>query len=324
MEKLTRKEVFSLSLDAYYKRSTKDEYSAEERHDGFVEYLKDLNKDYRNNKNEIFQIIEQTATEILPKKINDIVKDFAEFKDFPDNTQVKFKVKNGKIKAVEVALGGGVQRQRIDKGSFTMKTEAIQCKVFEEYERVIGGMVNWSELVNMVVEAIMESILEKVYLTLTSIYSKLPSANKATSADFDSANLDKIINTIKAYGRPCIMGTPTAVSSIALDTSVMSEADKMDLRNRGFIGMYKGCPVIEMPNSFEDESNTTKVFEDKNIFIIPAGAEKVVKVAMEGGFKIRETNGEDWTVNFEMYQKLGVSLLAVNHIGIYQVTNLDA
>lgn len=321
MEKLTRKEAFSLAVDAYYGKSSSEKYSAEERAEGLRQYLGDLNKDYRNNKNEIFQIIEDTADQILPTKVNEIVRNFGEFKDFPDNTQVKFKVKNGKIKAVEVALGGGVERYRIDKGWFTLKTEAIQCKVYEEYERVIGGQVDWSELINMVVDAIMESILKKVYQALISVYTKVPAVNAHTSADLDKAELDKIINVVKAYGNPVLMGTPRAVASMTLDTYA-SELDKIDIRNKGYLGMYKGCPVVEIPNSFEDESNTVKVFDDQYLFVIPAGAEKVVKVAMEGGLKTRETNGADWTVNFESYQKVGVSVLAVNNIGVYKITNL--
>lgn len=321
MEKLTRKEAFALATDAYYKRSSVDSYSAEERMEGIRVYLADLNKDYRNNKNEIFQIIEDTVSDILPKRVNDIVRNFAEFKDFPDNTQVRFKVKNGKIKAVEVAVGGTVQRHRIDKGEFTLKTEALQCKVYEEYERVIGGLVDWSELINMVADAITDAILTKVYNALISIYTKVPTVNAHTSASLDKVELDKIINVIKAYGNPVIMGTPLAVAQITLD-SFATEADKLDMRNKGFVGMYKGCSVVEIPNSFVDNDNAVKVFDDQYLWIIPAGSEKVVKVAMEGGLKVRETNGQDWTVNFEAYQKVGVSVLAVNNIGVYKITNL--
>jgi hypothetical protein len=321
MEKFTRQEVFSLAVDAYYKRTSTDKYTAEDRVEGLRTYLADLNKDYRNNKNEIFQIIEETVNEILPKKVNEIVRNFAEFKDFPDNTKVEFKVKNGKIKAVEVAVGGTVERQRVDKGWFTVSTEAIQCKVYEEYERVIGGQVEWSELINMVIDAIMETILKKVYNALIGIYSKLPTPNAHTGNTFDAVEFDKIVNVIKAYGTPIIIGTPAGVATIPL-TEYASEADKLDIRNKGYLGIYKGLSVIEIPNSFEDNDNAVKVFDDQYLFILPAGAERIVKVAMEGGLKVRDTNGQDWTVNFEAYQKVGVSVFAVNNIGVYKNTSL--
>jgi hypothetical protein len=173
----------------------------------------------------------------------------------------------------------------------------------------------------MVVDAIMESILRKVYATLISLGSKVPEANKGTSAGFDKAQFDNILNTIKAYGTPVIIGTPKAVASIPLDTNA-SEADKLDIRNRGYIGVYKGTTVLELPNSFEDETNTEVVFDESFLFIIPAGAEKVVKVTMEGGFHVEDSRGADWSMNYEGYQKVGVGLLAVNNIGIYENTSL--
>jgi hypothetical protein len=107
MEILNRKEAFSLSVDAYYHRSSKpDKYTAEQREEGFRAYLADLGKDFRKNQNEIFQIIEDTANEILPTKVMDSVKQFAQFQTFGENVTVKFNVKRGKIKAVAVSLGG--------------------------------------------------------------------------------------------------------------------------------------------------------------------------------------------------------------------------
>lgn len=321
MEKLTRQEAFALSLDVYYGRSSKEEYTPQERAEGFKNYLKDLNKNYRANKYEIFQILEDTINEILPKKVKEYVRTFAEFKEFDNNTTVKFRVKNGKIKAVAVALGGTVRRTRVDQGSFEVKTEAIQAKIYEEYERVNGGLVDWAELVNMVIEAITEAILVRIYDALIGIWSKLPAVNKATMASFDKADFDAVLNVVKAYGSPVIMGTPLALAQIPLDASA-SEADKLDMRNLGRIGVYKGCPVVEMPNSFEDTENTIKTFSDKYIFIIPAGSEKVVKVALEGGIVTRETNREDWTTEFDAYQKVGVAVHAVNNIGMIEITDL--
>lgn len=142
MEKLTKKEVFSLSMDAYNRTSSNVEYTAEERGEGFQAYLQDLGKNYRMNKDEIFQIMEETASAILPRKVEDMVKQFAEFKNVDNNTTIKFKIRKGKIKAVEVALGGQVERQRIDNGTLMLPTEAIECKVYEEFERVIGGYLS--------------------------------------------------------------------------------------------------------------------------------------------------------------------------------------
>lgn len=319
MEKLDKKTTLLFSLDAYYKRSSIDKYTAEERVDSFHDYLRDLtmgSANYRENKNELFAIIEQTVNEVLPKRVFEQVKNFAEFKNVPQNTTIKFRVKNKKIKAVVVALGGHVKRVRVDQGSFTMKVKAIECAVYEEYERIISGLVDWTDLINGVIESITTKILEMVHTALIGIYEKLPAANKATalSSTFDQSAFDKIINTVKAYGQPIIIGTPVGLSQLP----IVCDEDKSDIRNMGYIGKYKGCSCVELVNSFEDETNAKPIFDDKYIFIIPSGQEKVVKVAMEGGLVVEESTGEDRTRNYDAYQKAGVGILAVNNIGMYK------
>ena len=53
-----------------------------------------------------------------------------------------------------------------------------------------------------------------------------------------------------------------------------------------------------MKNATIDETNEEFVLEDRYIYIIPEGKDKIVKVGIEGDAYVREENGEDWTVNF--------------------------
>lgn len=316
----SKKQIIDLSVDAYFHKSSNTKYSAEQREEGFFNILNDLNKDYRSNKEKIFTIVEETVSEVAPKVVLENIKRWAEFKTFGDNEEVKFLLKNGKIKAVEVALGGHVERHRIDKGYFSIRSTAIQAKVYEEYERVIGGQVDWSELINLVIKAINDKILEMIYEAVEKLIDKVPKANKSKgTGTIVKKDFDKIVSVVKAYGNPVIMGTPLALSQLPIDVQMATELDKMDMRLKGYLGTYKGCPVVEIENSFEDGRNEKPVFDDTKLFIIPSGDERVVKVAMKGGMKLKTTEGADWTTNFEVYQKVGVAVLAVNHIGIYEI-----
>jgi hypothetical protein len=154
-----------------------------------------------------------------------------------------------------------------------------------------------------------------------SLVSKVPTVNKhveATNESFNEAELLRIVNIIKSYGNPVIIGTPQAVSQIPMNNTA-SQTDMDDLRNHGYIGIYRGTPVVEIPNSFEDKENTIPTLNDNFLFIIPSGQEKMIKVAMEGGLHTRSVQEGDWTYSFETYQKVGVSVFEVNNIGIYQM-----
>lgn len=105
----------------------------------------------------------------------------------------------------------------------------------------ILGQVDWTALINMVSDAIMEIIMVKVYNALLGTYSKLPAINAHTGTVMDTPSFDALINVIKAYGTPIIIGTPLAVQQVPLNFPAFpSEQDKADIRSNGFLGMYKG------------------------------------------------------------------------------------
>lgn len=314
-------EVIKCSIDAYRGVSTDDRYTAEERQEGLRNYLRELGKDFEGNKGKIFSVINETANEILPNKVREIMNTFADFKSVDDGQTIRYRVKNGKIKAHIMAIGGVAERQRVDHGWVTITSTNVQAKIYDEYDRFASGQVDWTEMMNEVINAIMESILKMVQISFEGLYKRLPAANLHTSTSLDEKEFKKIISVVKAYGQPVIIGTPLALANIPFNTKEASEADKMDIRNKGYLGMYNGCPVVELPNSFEDKDNTIPVLDDKNIYVLPSGQEKVIKVCLEGGMHTRTTDGADWTTNFEAYQKVGVTILGVNNLGVYRLSD---
>ena len=56
--------------------------------------------------------------------------------------------------------------------------------------------------------------------------------------------------------------------------------------------------------------------------MIPTGKEQIVKVGFEGDAIVREKAGnDDWTVDFDMAQRLGVAVLQTHFMTIYKNTN---
>ena len=127
--KFTLKEAVSLVTDGYRNTSTNKDYTAEERREGSRELLAELAKDYRANKEQIFAIIEETLTEVLPERLEASIGRFAEIKNFAEGDTPRFHVRNGKITAYSVAQGGSVARQRRDKATIMVETEARHVKV---------------------------------------------------------------------------------------------------------------------------------------------------------------------------------------------------
>lgn len=319
LNQYTIDEAVSLVVDGYRNVSTHKDYSAAERAEGSRLLLSELAKDYRNNKNQIFAIIERTITEILPERLRDTIGRFAEVEQFAEGDTPRFHVKNGKIKAFSVALGGTVQRQRRSKKTITVETEATQVKVYEELPRVRAGLVDFNELIDEALDALEEEFYNKIYKTLVGTYTNLPAANKETGATVVEANLDKLIQIVSSYGSPVILGTRVGLATLPEIDAVEAKSDNY---NQGYLGKYKGTPVVEMKNVVTDETNEEFVLEDRYIYIIPEGKDKIVKVGIEGQAYVREENGQDWTVNFETLVQNGTAVLQNNFFAIYDNTSL--
>ena len=93
--------------------------------------------------------------------------------------------------------------------------------------------------------------------------------------------------------------------------------------NNGYLANYKGHRVIVLPQSFEDETNTTKVIDPIYAWIIPTGAEKPVKIAFEGQTAVKEVDNHDWSREIRVYKKLGVGALITNNICVYVNSSLN-
>jgi hypothetical protein len=105
-------------------------------------------------------------------------------------------------------------------------------------------------------------------------------------------------------------------------TGWVSDEMRNERWNNGYLANYKGHRVIVLPQSYEDETNTTKVIDPSIAYIIPTGAEKPVKIALEGGAIVDEYVNYDRSREVQIYKKVGVRAIFSNAICVYQNTSL--
>lgn len=329
MEKLTIKE---LAL-AVYKKQVPSNFSITDMEGTLREQFRELASDfntYRRNKLEIFEIIQSVVDQVLPNKIRERIGMFAEIKDIGQGVKQRFKVKRGKGNVrrfiTKVALGGVFERVRLDSDSFEVPTYAMGGAGYVELEQFLDGTMDFAELTDLIISYMEEEIYRAIHVALVGTYAALPAANKHSSANFSGSDLKRIIATVRAYGgNATITCTPEWAATITPDANFVGDADKADMRNMGFIGRYNGADVVVLPQSFEDETNTTKVFDPKHAFVIPTGGsadEKIVKVALEGQTIVKDIENADMSMEFQAYKKFGTAVLNTNFYGMYTQTSL--
>lgn len=283
---------------------------------------------YRENKTKVYSLVETLLDDILPTKVLQRYADFAETQTFAQGTKPVFIRKTGKMRAkqfiTKVGLAGRYEVFALGEKSFEVATSAIGGAAAIGFEEFLDGRVDWAELVNIVLEGMDELILREIAKALMSSIEQLPAANRVSAVGFDEAGMDRLVSVVSAYGTPVIYCTREfAVKMIPADKGWVSDNMRDQYWANGFLASYKGVRVVLLPQSFEDETNATKVIDPGYAWIMPTGSnEKPVKIAFEGSAHMREVENDDWSREMQVYQKVGVGVMFTNNMASYIDTDL--
>lgn len=286
---------------------------------------------YRENKNTIFSIIEETLDEVLPKKVVEQYSQFAETRTFAQGDKILFRRKltsNNRAKQfiTRVGLAGIYEVFKLGKNeeSFEVRTSAIGGAAQIGFEEFLDGRVDFAEVTRIVMEGMDELIYKEVGAALKASINQLPPANRVAATGFDEAAFDKLLTIASAYGTPTIYCTyEFAVNMIPKEAWRYTEAMKDELWKTGRLASYKGHKVIILEQGFEDETNSRKVIDPGYAWIIPSGADgKPVKIAFEGNTIVDEYTNADRSREIQVYKKVGVVCMLTNDICAYVDTSL--
>ena len=290
------------------------------------EYASDY-ASYRENKNLIFSLIEETLNEVLPKKVTKQYEAFAEVKTFAQGDKPIFRRqltsnKRAKQFITRVGLAGRYEVFKLGKNeeSFEVQTSAIGGAAQIGFEEFLDGRVDFAEVTRIVMEGMDDLIYEEIGAALAASINQLPPANRVVSTGFNEAEFDRLLTIASAYGEPTIYCTyEFAVKLVPSDAWRYTESMKDELWRTGRLASYKGRKVVILEQGFVDETNTTKVINPGYCWIIPSGANtKPVKIAFEGGTLVAERdNNWDWSREIQVYKKVGVVCMMTNDICSY-------
>ena len=288
---------------------------------------------YRDNKNLIFSVIEETLDEVLPKKVEMAYMQFAETKQFAQGDKPIFrrKLNLGRNRAKQfitrVGLNGIYEVFKLgpaEEESFEVRTSAIGGAAQIGFEEFLDGRVDFAEVTAIVMEGMDELIMKEVGHALAASVNQLPPANIVVTNGFDEKAFDNLLVIASAYGEPSIYCTyEFAVKMVPEQGWRWTENMKQELWDTGHLAMYKGRKVIILPQGLEDETNTRKVINPGYCYIIPSGADsKPVKIAFEGGTIVDEYVNADRSREIQVYKKVGVTAMLANNICAYADTEL--
>lgn len=303
---------------------------------------------YRRNKIDLFEIMQEAYTEILPKAIEDFMSSFAEVRRVGNNEKAQFVVETGRRRAKQfvtaVSLSGVYESFRLDKNTFEVGGHAIGGAAYIDWERYICGDEDIAESTEILLEGMEEAIygeIQKALLAAVNAEDR-PANNKVITAGFDATAMADLCRVAGSYGNGVVIyAAPEFVAAMGADaiglpmvypvggsgtgvaTPVYNPLNIDEIARTGRIKTFRSNPIIEIPQSYTDETNTTTVTNPAVAYIFPAGRTKPVKVVFEGDVQVDEFKNRDRSIEIEAYQKVGVAILTNYDWCVYVNTELQ-
>lgn len=315
--------------------SENEKYSAEQTSDLLRAQMNLLAHDYRSfreNKNIIFSLIEQTIDEVLPAKVLQQYEQFADISTVAQGDKVVFVRRiteasrmRAKQFVTQVGLAGRYETFMLDGERLEVKTSAIGSAARIGFEEFLDGRIQFSDLTDVIIEAMDEYIYREIAKALATAVEELPAPNKVTASTFDAASMDRLLSIADAYaGAPATIYCTYEFAATMLPAEAWASNDmKNTIWGEGYLPRYKGHNIVLLPQSMEDATNAKKVIDPSNAYIINSGVEKPVKIAFEGQTAVREvSDNDDWSRDMQTYKKFGVAILTNPSICVYKNSSL--
>lgn len=280
---------------------------------------------FRRNKLDLFEIMQETMDAVVPKEVESIIASFAQVKNYAHGQKPSFKIKKGKIRARKFATrataSGVYETFRLDTDTIDVNTFVIADAAYIDFERFLSGDEEWADYMEALMDGILHRIYKEIFGELMNGAALLGNMNKKTTVGgtFSKDDLLALVKVVKAYGDPVIVATSDYVADMGdevISSAVATDIDKEEIRNYGRILKYHGVPVVELPVSYEDETNTTEVFGGRYAFVLPSSNYKIMMVAFEGNTIVKDWENRDNSMEIQAYKKMGTAIVTGNNWGL--------
>lgn len=311
-----------------------DKYTDQAIREAFFEILGEDKltwQNFRNHKNEIYTVMENVLTTNLPLawENSPFYDQFVDTKNGALGDSNEFVVEDNSILVASRFSGNhwNTDRQKLQgKKGFSVSTEWIYIRVYDELERFLKGTVTLPEMMAKLQKGFTNEIDTRIYTSFNGIATYLPAKFQETGS-YDRDTMSDLIQRVQIASQKNVVlaGTKSALSHIVdgVEAGRMSERQKDELATKGALLDFTGLGVqaIEIPQTFVRGTYDFKV-DNKSIFVLPDN-EKFIKLYFEGDTRARDLGAQDtndMTIDSEIQTKLGVSVIVSNLIGKYTIS----
>ena len=300
----------------------------------------EIRKAIRKNQQVLFDLIEEVVPNLLQSgwQDNPFFNEYVEVKNIDIGDQNVFYTEDETILSVSKVSGNhwDIDRQRLGKGtSFSVATSWYGIAIYSEYERLLTGAEDFATFVTKLYEAVDRFVNESIYQAFCDAAEKLPGGASGAgqwvkTGALDAAAKDTFMTLIEdvqmATGMDVvIMGTKSALMKLEgmQDINWVSNDMKVERNTTGRIGYFEGIRLVELKQGFRLNDTTNRLVNDKQLFIMPTGDNKFVKLVNEGQPEMRQVNDNttnlDMTYDYRYMFKMGVAVMIGLRFGVWNI-----
>ena len=300
----------------------------------------EVRKAIRKNQQVLFDLIEEVVPNLLQSgwQDNPFFNEFVETRNIDIGDQNVFYTEDETILTVSKVSGNhwDLDRQRLGKGTtFSVATSWYGIAVYSEYEKLLTGLEDFATFVTKLYEAVDRFVNESIYEAFVSAASELPggaggAGQWVKTGDLGDATKDAFMTLIEevqmATGMDVvIMGTKAALSKLEGMQKIdwVSDEMKQERYTTGRLGYFEGTRLVEIKQGFKLNDTTHRLVNDKQLFIMPVGDNKFVKVVNEGQPEMRQVQdnvtNQDMTYDFRYMFKIGVGVQIGLRFGVWNI-----
>lgn len=278
-----------------------------------------------------FAVVSTMIDTVLPDTLQSMAGQFAEIRNIGLGDIAHFTVKPNELFVVSKASRLGKRTTEVHKqfsGEITVTTEPRQMTVYVSLIRVLEGKESLAEFVTQMIRSFEYSISVDIYNAFSTAMNTIDNtAGKGLRvAGYSDATYTRIVQAVRAYnggGNVVAMGTQTALSNILPDNANYRFDISSDFAKTGIMGSYKGAQLIVMPQLANTKDPFTFLLPDDKIYFLSAGAQKIVKLVLEGqtlAWQDDAYDRENLNQTATMWKSWGAAVVSNTVAGVIELT----
>lgn len=295
---------------------------------------KEIRKAIRRHKIDVYEIIEETIENMLESGWgeNPFFREFVEEKNLANGDANLFYSPDTTLLTVSEFSGNhhDLLRQKLGFGQeFSIKTSWYGVKIYQEFELMMTGRVNWSDFVQKIYTAFDKKVTDMLYTSFTTMDKVLPNAQTKTIT-LNTDTKSDVIEMVEDIGvntgnEVIIAGTRSSLSKLIATSgdAWISEDMKKERHATGGLGQFEGIRLLVLPQ-VNDVNTRNKLVANNKLYLLPVSPDfKPIKFVNEGEAYFHEVSDQatnaDMSIEAEYMQKLGIATVMNKDFGVITI-----